>query len=354
MMPKFELGVIEGFYGAPWSWDARKEFIRFLAQSGYSFYFYAPKADAFFRKKWREQMPPDLVQNLKELARVCHSHRVAFGVGFSPYEIYVSFDDEARERLLARINLFDEIGVERLAILFDDMKNAPGLAKTQADILHWVKARSRCAQLLMCPTYYSLDPVLDRIFGERPPDYLSELGKHLDPSIGVFWTGEQVCSKGYTLEHIRWVNSQVGRKVSLWDNYPVNDGPRMCKFLHLSPFENRPHSLAGELSAHFVNPMNQPWLSRVPMLTLRDSYELKEAYVPEKSFKQAVSAIANPALADQLWNDLENFEQLGLDALAPEKKAELIATYEKLNHPLTAEITDWLKDKYTVTRDVFT
>ncbi|MBF0502616.1 MAG: beta-N-acetylglucosaminidase domain-containing protein, partial [Candidatus Riflebacteria bacterium] len=45
-MKRFELGVIEGFYGAPWSWDIRKEYIKFLKKSGYSFYFYAPKADA--------------------------------------------------------------------------------------------------------------------------------------------------------------------------------------------------------------------------------------------------------------------------------------------------------------------
>jgi hyaluronoglucosaminidase len=353
MMRKFELGVIEGFYGAPWSWDTRKEFIRFLKQSGYSFYFYAPKADPFFRRKWREEMPLDLIQQLKGLVQVCKVEGIAFGVGFSPFEIYVSFDEDAKKRLLARIDLFNELGVDRLAILFDDMKNAPGLAKTQADILHWVKERSRCSQLLMCPTYYSLDPVLDRLFGERPPDYLSELGKALDPSIDLFWTGEKVCSEGYTLEHIRWVNCQVGRKVSLWDNYPVNDGPRMCKFLHLRAFENRPHTLAGELAAHFVNPMNQAWLSRVPMLTLKDSYELKDAYCPETSFKQAVSAIASPALADQLWKDLDKFQQLGLDALTPEMRKGLIATYAQFHHPLTAELIDWLNDKYTVTKDAF-
>ncbi len=352
MQNKFELGVIEGFYGAPWSWDTRKEMVRFLKDHGYAFYFYAPKADAYFRKKWREEMPPELVENLKGLTQFCKERGIAFGVGFSPYEIYVSFDEEAKRRLLARIKLFDDLGVDRLAILFDDMKNAPGLARTQADILHWVRDRSRCSQLLMCPTYYSLDPVLDRLFGDRPPDYLSELGKDLDRSIDVFWTGELVCSKGYTPEHVRWVNAQVGRKVSLWDNYPVNDGPRMCKFLHLSAFENRPHTLAGELSAHFVNPMNQAWLSKVPLLTLKDSYDLKEAYSPATSFKNAVSTIASPALADQLWKDLEKVQQAGLDALNPEEKSDLIATYGRFQHPMTAEIVDWLKGKFTVTREM--
>lgn len=353
MNRKFELGVIEGFYGAPWNWETRQEFIRFLKRAGYAFYFYAPKADGFFRRKWREAVPPEHVQDLKSLAGVSKDEGIAFGIGFSPYEIYVAFDDEAKERLLARLELFNEIGVERLAILFDDMKNAPGLARTQAHILHWVKERSRCSRLLMCPTYYSLDPTLDRIFGQRPADYLTELGKCLDPDIDVFWTGEEIVSQGYTLEHIRWVNAQLGRKVCLWDNYPVNDGPKMCKFLHVNAVTRRPHTLAGELAAHFVNPMNQAWLSRVPLLTLKASYDLKAAYSPEKAFMEAATTVAGPALAGRLWKDLDKLQQLGLDALTPEAKQELIAAYGQFRHPLAEEIVEWLEGKYSVTRDVF-
>jgi hyaluronoglucosaminidase len=350
---KIELGMIEGFYGAPWSWETRKEYIKFLKSAGYAFYFYAPKADAYLRRKWREEMPLELVAELKALSQVCKDEGIAFGVGFSPYEIYVNFDDEEKKHLLSRINLFNEIGIDRLAILFDDMKNAPGLAKTQAEILHWVKERSTCFKLLMCPTYYSLDPILDQMFGARPADYLSNLGKYLDPSIDLFWTGEEICSKSYTLGHLQSINAQIGRRVSLWDNYPVNDGPKMCKFLHVNAFTNRPATLANELSSHFVNPMNQPWLSKIPMLTLRESYELAENYHPELAFKKAVAYLANDRLANQMSADIEKFQKLGLDQLPPESRRELADIYAQFNHPIANEIIQWLNDKYTVTRDVF-
>lgn len=353
MQNNFELGIIEGFYGKPWSWDTRKEYIKFLKQAGYSFYFYAPKADAFFRRKWREAMPVELIKNLKELSLLCKSEGISFGVGLSPYEIYFSFDDEAKKDLLARINLFNEIGIDRLAILFDDMKNAPGLAKNQAEILHWVKERSHCSKLLMCPTYYSLDPILDKMFGDRPSDYLSDLGKYLDPSIDIFWTGEKICSKGYTPEHLHDINTQFGRKVALWDNYPVNDGHLMCKYLHLSAFENRPGSLAHELASHFVNPMNQAWLSKIPLLTLKDSYDLNENYNPNYSFINAATVLSNAELADRMFHDLEKFHKLGLDNLSIEVRQELISIYAQYQHPFATEIIDWLNDKYTVSRDVF-
>ena len=58
----------------------------------------------------------------------------------------------------------------------------------------------------MCPSYYSYDPALDRLFGQRPLEYLEELGQGLSPEIEVYWTGERICSKSYTVEHLREVD----------------------------------------------------------------------------------------------------------------------------------------------------
>ena len=73
-----ELGLIEGYYGTPWSWRAREETIAFLKQYGYDFYLYAPKADAFLRKRWREAHAPEEATALKDLAAVCRALRVRF------------------------------------------------------------------------------------------------------------------------------------------------------------------------------------------------------------------------------------------------------------------------------------
>ena len=54
-----QLGLIEGYYGKLWSWQAREETIAFLKLHGYDFYIYAPKADPYLRKRWREDHPAD-------------------------------------------------------------------------------------------------------------------------------------------------------------------------------------------------------------------------------------------------------------------------------------------------------
>ena len=117
-----ELGIIEGFYGKPWSWEAREETISSLAPYGYRFYLYAPKFDPYLRRKWQEPHPDNLAERLRSLSARCRSQGVRFGVGLTPYELFNNFDDESRQALERKLQFFDDIGVEDLGILFDDMQ----------------------------------------------------------------------------------------------------------------------------------------------------------------------------------------------------------------------------------------
>ena len=42
-------GIIEGFYGPPWSWAARSEVLAFGHQRGLDLYLYGPKDDPLHR-----------------------------------------------------------------------------------------------------------------------------------------------------------------------------------------------------------------------------------------------------------------------------------------------------------------
>src|SRR5262249_22993371 len=158
-------------------------------------------------------------------------------------------------------------------VLFDDMRgDLPDLAQRQVEMVHFAAAHSKASRLILCPTYYSDDPILDRAFGKRPSRYLEQLGAALDPSISVFWTGEEVCAREQSVGHLRRVTEQLRRKPFLWDNYPVNDGSRMSKHLHLRSFTGRPAAIGSWLTVHAINPALQPVLSRIPALTLLASY----------------------------------------------------------------------------------
>jgi hyaluronoglucosaminidase len=346
------LGLIEGYYGKPWSWQAREETIAFLKTHGYDFYIYAPKADSFLRKRWREAHPDGEAQALAHLASRCRAADVRFGVGLSPFELYRDFNTQAKAALAAKLAQFDEWGVEYLAILFDDMRgDLPDLAVTQAEIMHWVAARTKAKRLIVCPSYYTDDPVLDRFFGKRPPNYLEDFGRLLDPAIDIFWTGEEVCSREYSPGHLARVAGQLRRKPFLWDNYPVNDGQRMSQFLHVRAFTGRPSSIGRHLAAHSVNPALQPVLSRIPAVSLAESYRLGEAYEYGGAFSHAAAVVAGAELGRKLQEDILYFQDVGLDRLG-KAVDRLRRRYGDVDHDAAREIIAWLDGAYKFQEEI--
>lgn len=347
-----ELGIIEGYYGTPWTWEEREETIAFLSPYGYRFYIYAPKADPCLRRRWQEPHPDDVATHLAHLAEHCKALGVRFGIGLSPYEIYRAFDTAARDALARKLAFFDELGVRDLALLFDDMRgDVPELAEHQAEIVHWAAERTGADRIIVCPTYYSDDPVLDRVFGARPADYLERLGTRLDPAIHVFWTGEEVISRQFSTGHLERVAEQLGRKPFLWDNYPVNDGQRMSRYLHLRGFTGRPASNASLIAAHGINPALQPTLTRIPALTLAESYRRGDAYQYGAALRRAAVEVMGETLGRKVWEDLLTLQDIGLDRLG-EREAMLRERYGTSDHPGAREIIAWLDGAYRITDEI--
>lgn len=347
-----ELGVIEGYYGRPWSWDEREAQARFLAAHGYGFYLYAPKADAFLRRRWREDHPVAEADQLARMAGVCAEIGMSFGVGLSPFEVYRDFNDEAKTALARKLAFFDQIGVAQLAILFDDMKaDQNDLAQTQVRIAHFVAERTKASRLIVCPSVYTDDPALQRVFGATPPAYLEDLGAGLDPAIEIFWTGEEVCSREYSPGHLTRVAARLRRRPLLWDNYPVNDGPAMSPFLYLRAFTGRPASIGPLLAGHAINPCLQPTLFRIPALTLVESYHQGEAYEYGQAWDRAAEAVLGPELATLLRRHLNLFNDQGLDRIV-EQAPRLRERYAAIDHLGAREVVAWLDGVWRVTREM--
>ena len=348
-----ELGIIEGFYGPLWSWTQRRQLVQRLAPHGYGFYLYAPKSDPLLRRRWQELHPPQAAAEMAEFASFCKATGVRFGVGLSPFELFNNFDDQARQALTRKLAFFDQLGLDELAILFDDMQSSgPQMAQVQADIVHWIAERSTARRFSVCPTYYSDDPVLDRVFGQRPVGYLQTLGRLLDPAIQIFWTGEEVCSREISPGHLKRVGQLLGRKPLLWDNYPVNDGNRMSAHLHLRGFSGRPAANAAHIAGHGINAALQPTLTSIPAITLAQSYKLGPDYEYGKAFYLAARDVLGIKLADRLQADLLMLQDAGLGRLSAERKQALVHTYDGFDHPAADEVLRWLAGDYAVTDEM--
>jgi hyaluronoglucosaminidase len=347
-----ELGIIEGFFGRPWTWAQRADAVRFLRPQGYRFYLYAPKADPWLRRLWREPHPEPEYAALAEFRETCRAEGMRFGIGLSPFELHLEPGRSWQDALAARLALLAALKPDDLAILFDDMRgDVPDLAARQAAIVHFAAERGISGRISCCPSYYSDDPILDAAFGARPPFYLEQLGRLLDPAIGIFWTGEEVCSREYSPGHLARVGERLGRRPILWDNYPVNDGARMAQHLHLRGFTGRPAAIGALVAAHGVNPASQPLLSRVPLLTLAESYAAGDGYEYGAAFARAARTVLGDALAEQVGRDIIALQDRGLDRLGA-RRTLLRARYAGFDHPAAREILAWLDGYWAVGDDM--
>lgn len=345
MLQSFRLAIVEGFYGREWSWQQRQANLLFLAAHGFTEYLYAPKGDRYLRQQWSQSWPSSQANEISRLAKLADENGVVFSIGLSPLA-YGQASKPGESELLARVESIISLGIKRIYLLFDDMRgDDPGLAKKQAAIIHAVLNQFPGISLGFCPSYYSDDPVLDKLFGQRPESYLEQLGELIDPEVGIFWTGEKVCSSSYSVEHISRVERQLKRKPLLWDNYPVNDGQKLCTHLHLMPFNNRPAALAEHLSAHFANPMNQALLSRIPLLTLPAVYS-GNRFEAKALFKEAMPG-ASEKETELLLRDYIFFTEHGLTAMQAAQQEKLKNEYADIDGDYAREVYDWLDGRYT-------
>ncbi|MFT7288219.1 MAG: hyaluronoglucosaminidase [Halieaceae bacterium] len=332
------LGVIEGFYGQAWPQATRLRMVSWLSQIGIDAYLYAPKSNPYLRKRWQEPLPPSQQKLLRELVAGCEASGLACAVGLSPFALYRAYNARARQQLRDKIRQLDDLGFSILALLFDDMPGEqPDLAKIQAHICADVADWSAARRLLVCPTFYSDDPVLDRVFGARPANYLSDLGAGLADNAELFWTGPEVCSARVRPEDLQPAIRSAGRRLALWDNYPVNDSRSRSEHLYLADLGGRSAKLGELLSSHWCNAMNQaalslPALASLPALYGREA-PLKASALHEAGVNQALVSACLP-LARVSRETLDERERNTLlRAVVPGSLA-------------ARELADWLAGRY--------
>jgi hypothetical protein len=337
----FLTGILEGFYGRVWSLDTRLAYADYLNQAGLNTCLYCPKADPWLRKQWQSDWPAERWQELMKQSAVYRQRGIHWGVGLSPFALYQQYGPGQREQLKRKVARLAELDAPLLAILFDDMPGAiDDLASRQAEIVADVVAWLPGTRILVCPTYYSFDPVLEKHFGRMPADYWPQLGRELPAGVDIFWTGNRVCSETISRPDIEAICGQLQRPVTLWDNYPVNDGAVRSDFLYLEPLSGRERLPSSLLSGHLCNPMNQGLLS-LPALA-----GLAALYRPDGPGEDWLEQVIGPLTWRQLRSNRREFQQLGLSGMGEARCRQLAERYQALPGPAACEVGGWLRGEY--------
>ncbi|WP_424952519.1 beta-N-acetylglucosaminidase domain-containing protein [Deinococcus sp.] len=290
--PLNSLGVIEGFYGRPWTPAQRRRLYGWMASWGMNTYLYAPKDDLWHRARWRDPYPLREQEVLASLASDARSHSVRFVYALAPG---LDFDWGAprdQKALLGKVASLTALGVRDFALLFDDIPCRPdraAQAKEQVQATHHVQrfldAQGPGGPLLFCPTEYCAERAVPTVTASP---YLKLLGEQLDPRIEVFWTGPQVVSPQISAESLREVARVLRRRPLLWDNYYASD--YTSRRLHLGPYGGRPLELRTEVSGILCNP-NTPLEPNFPGLaSVADYAAASPGWTAEASGERALNA----------------------------------------------------------------
>lgn len=332
-------GVIEGFFGKEWPHQKRLQMLDFIASISLDSYIYAPKSDRKLRTLWQEPWSVQEMSQLQKLSSHCRHLGLDFGVGLSPINLYQDLSETQMSQLRDKVEAILSLEPQILCVCFDDMKaDVPGLAQLQVELTHQIQAWCPEVRIVLCPSYYTTAPILEEVFGKRPDDYWLDLKQGLHPEIGIFWTGEEVCSPNYSPSHLQETQECLGERLWIWDNYPVNDGRKMVDFLHLRAPESRAH-LANYCQGHLINPMNQAFLSQFAL------YSMAHHCTTEESIHQVLQA-EDPRWVKWFLDRLNQFQEGGLQELDPALIQDYLDELSEWDSEFSREMRDWLQGKY--------
>ncbi len=277
-------GVIEGFYGNPWSHKDRLRQFDFYGQYKMNTYVFGPKDDPYHRARWREPYPAQEAAQLKELVDAAHKNKVKFVWAIHPAgDIKWCLEDSIN--VAKKLELMYDLGIRSFAVFFDDVWGEGARGDKQAGLLNYltdnfVRKHKDVEPLIMCPSQYNK--------GWTSGDYLNTLGTKMYPEVRIMWTGNSVVDMIGEVD-MQWINEQIKRKAYIWLNYPVND---YCQSrMLMGKTYGNDLNINDMVSGFCSNPMEYAEASKVSLYSIADYTWNMPAYDDVKSWERALEAL---------------------------------------------------------------
>lgn len=338
-------GLVEGYYGYPYSLSVKKSLMRFMMRLKMNTYMYGAKSDLYHSAKWEEPYPKTLTKTdleygrmsqdmVKDLSKTSQATKVNFIWAIHPGNDFVG-QPNVVTRIMKKFSSMYDLGVRQFAIFVDDVgvPTSEADCKTNADHLtavqkaidaKWNKAGSspeaRVRPLHFVPQVYTLSWV-----GEADRKRFFKALSAVPSDITIYTTGWGVWTVPNSND-LATMNTELGRPVAWWWNYPCNDNAdeqiytsdMYTNFMEMRAVDNNAR-LQKELKNGLgvvSNPMQQGMVSRIALFSVAD-YAWNNAKFDnmtswKKAFKYAFpenTALreAYQALSPYLrWNDSED------------------------------------------------
>ena len=126
-----ERGIIEGFYGLPYSLDVRKDLLRYMMRYKMNTYVYGPKCDDYHSNHWKDPYPTSITAQqeewgymtqakMKELCDVAHQTKVNFVWAIHPGNALMNSSTVVTD-VMKKFESMYNLGVRQFAVFCDDV-----------------------------------------------------------------------------------------------------------------------------------------------------------------------------------------------------------------------------------------
>ena len=336
-------GVIEGYYGIPYSVAVTKDLFRFMMRYKMNSYMYGAKSDPYHSQYWDKDYPTTITAEqealgyltkdmMGELTEVSHQTKVNFIWAIHPGGEFTGSNDNVITRIMNKFELMHKLGVRQFAVFVDDVgvpTDAPTLAlnaKRLTDLQNKMDAKWNAAGV---PAADTLKPLhfVPQLYAfnwqgvENRKSFYTALANSV-PKTQVYITGGNVWSVP-NVSDLDAVKNEYGfgRDLAWWWNYPCNDNADaqvfindMYKNFYDMPEINSGSRLPKDLNGCVTllsNPMQQGEAAKVPLFSIADYAWNNSEFDNETSWKAATEAVAGKEKAEDLqivakylsWND---------------------------------------------------
>ena len=264
-------GVVEGYYGIPWSTKARLAQLDFYGRNKLNTYIYAPKDDPYHHGAGcYEPYPADKAAELKKVVEHARKNHVRFFWAIHPANT-INWGNQNgaphMDKLCAKLQQLYDLGVRDFGVFVDDSNGEIGKASRQIQLCNYIqqnfirKHPDANQELIMCPTGYNR--------GWTNEGVLREMGNGLPKDIFMMWTGNTVVHD-IKLDGQKWVNQFLKSPTFVWWNWPCNDFRRDRLSMGRTYGLGTESEMKKQMSGFVANPMEHAEAGKVGLFGVAD------------------------------------------------------------------------------------
>ena len=315
-------GIIEGYYGVPYTAEVTKDLFRFMARYKMNTYMYGAKSDPYHSHYWGDPYPTTITEDqqrigylnqdmMRDITKVASETKVNFIWAIHPGKAFANAEDpQVLDKIMAKFESMHELGVRQFGVFVDDVgvPSDPAIMKLCADNLNALQQRiddkwnkkGAAATDTVKPLHYV--PQLYAhgwVSQERAREFFESLSGTTS-KINIYITGRDVWSVPNNVDLVT-VKSWLGRDVSWWWNYPCNDQDPTKLFVmdtysnfrdetHIDNLSRLEKRLTG-LGTLIINPMQQGELSKIALFSVADYSWNNAGFDNYSSWDAAIPAV---------------------------------------------------------------